>query len=102
VQIAVEGQKVGLQAVACGAVDCYQDMKTILGKIAVYNKALNQALTALNTLSAKTALANMVQVIQDWLAANLIRLPENVKPFVVVALQSLSAGLAAANISLGG
>lgn len=102
VQIAVEGQKAGLLSVDCGTVTCYQSLKTIVGQVATYDKALNQALAALNTTSAKLALANMVSVVQDWLNTNLIKLPEKIQPFVLVALQSLSAGLAAANISLGG
>ena len=102
VQLAVEQNKAGLQGVTCGVVDCYQAAKNDLGIIATYDKGLNEALTALNTTSAKQALANMVLVIQDWIANRLIRLPANIQPFVLVALQSLSAGLAAANISLGG
>ena len=102
VQLAIESNKAGLLAVQCGAVNCYQAGKNIVGEVATLDKALNEALTALNTTSAKQALANMVTAVQGWIATNLIKLPDTIKPFILVALQSLSAGLAAANISLGG
>ena len=101
VQQAVESQKDGLVAVSCGAQNCYLALQADILKIATYQQALDAALRALDTPSAKTAILNMDGVVSGWITSGILQLPATVRPFVLVALEALRAGLLTAQTSLG-
>lgn len=106
---AIEVQKVPLQAQTCGTsavtqapVDCYVVFTGILEKVAGYDRVYREAAKALNTTSALQAVKDMSQVVQNAVQAEVLKLPEKIKTFVLVALEALRGGLAAAQVSLGG
>jgi hypothetical protein len=100
VQQAVEGQKIALQGIDCGGQNCYVAWQTDLAQAATYDKAFNDATAALNTASVVTALGNMSTLADGWITTRLVKLPANVQPVVLVALEAFKAGLAAAQTSL--
>jgi hypothetical protein len=107
VQSAVESQKADLVATDCTfdpakPQNCYVMSQTLLLEIATYDKAFHDALRAVNTTSIKQALSNMSGVVSDWVQTRVLRIPAKIRIYVVIALESLRAGLATASISLGG
>ena len=106
---AIEVQKVPLQAQTCGTsavtqapVDCYVVFTGILEKVAGYDRVYREAAKALNTTSALQAVKDMSQVVQNAVQTEVLKLPEKIRTFVLVALEALRGGLAAAQVSLGG
>lgn len=110
VQLAVMDQKAGLEAVNCGQdsqtppqpVNCYIALQTFIGQISTYNVALADATQALNTTSAKTAIANMITPVENWIMSGILKLPAKVQPFVLVGLEALRTTLLVMQNSLGG
>ena len=107
VQGAVEQQKEGLLAADC-TVDqakpqnCYVAFQKGFIEIMKYHQAYDEALAAVNTTSVKQALANMSGVVSGWVQREVLRLPEKVRLWVVLALESLRASLLVAQQSVGG
>jgi hypothetical protein len=107
---AIEAQKPSLQAATCGtdsqsppqAVDCYVVFTGIMGKVATFDRIFRDAARALNTTSALQALTDMSSVVQGAITAEVLRLPEKLRLIILIGLESLRAGVVAAQVSLGG
>lgn len=107
VQSAVEGQKVDLQAEDCTTdptkpQNCYIAFQRGLLVLATYDQAFHDALAAVNTTSVRTALAQMSGLVSQWVTTHVIRLPDRIRPYIVIALEALRAGLLTASVSVGG
>lgn len=107
VQVAVEGQKDGLKLADCSSDptrprNCYLVFQDVLLQVATWDKALNDSLAAMNTTSAKEAIGKMSGLVSQWIQQQLIKLPDSVRLYILIALESLRGGLLAAGSSLGG
>jgi hypothetical protein len=108
IQEAVENHKSDLQAVTCSTLpdgttlNCYDDSKRIMGIVITYKIALDDALAAVDTVGARAALSNMTTVVENWIVAGLVPVPDNIKPFIVVGLEVLAGTLRTASLSIQG
>jgi PBP1b-binding outer membrane lipoprotein LpoB len=104
---AVEGQKAGLQSADCTTdpkqpTNCYVAFSVYLGKAAEYDDALAAAIRAVNTTSAKVAVANLSDLVSTWIQTRLIKLPAKIQPYILVALSTLRGTLIVVSNNLGG
>jgi hypothetical protein len=102
---AVETNKIGLQSIDCSTVakkmNCYVAFSDYLGKAAEYDDAFAASIKAINTTDAKTAIANMSGLISEWIQTRLIKLPDNIRVYILVALETLRGTLLVVANNLG-
>jgi hypothetical protein len=102
---AVETNKAGLQSVDCSTdtakMNCYTAFSLYLGKAAEYDDALAAAIKAVNTTSAQTAVANLSGLVSTWIQTRLIKVPANIQPYILVALETLRGTLLVVSNNLG-
>lgn len=111
---ALEVQKPNLQLATCGTypadypdkilaggpMDCYVRFTGILAEADKYKVVFQESAKALNTTSALQAIRDMSGVIQNAINREVLKLPDKVRLFLLVALEALRSGLAAAEVSL--
>lgn len=111
----VRQEKVDLQAMTCGSyptdfadpvlagkpMDCYVRLIGIADAMAGYDTTLQNALIALNTTDAKTAVSGMIGVIRDFVQNQLPMVPKNIKTWVSFGLTTVQTALATIQASMG-